>query len=192
MNIFFIIKTLTFETYKYHQDKLKTMYQTLPIKITPTSDQEELLWILSEKCRLLYNFALAERKDAYSNDIKISYIKQQNDLPKTKKQYPEYKWVYSKVLQSVLKRLDANYKSFFSLKKNGDETAKPPKFRGEGYFFTMTYNQSGFEITDSKANNITYNSTDTTNYLYGKSEPVYTEDDEVFISFHISILLGSS
>jgi putative transposase len=91
--------------------------------------------------------------------------------------------VYSKVLQSVLKRLDANYKSFFSLKKNGDETAKPPKFRGKGYFFTMTYNQSGFEITDSKANNITYNSTDTTNYLYGKSEPVYTEDDEVFISF---------
>ncbi|WP_292486507.1 helix-turn-helix domain-containing protein [Methanohalobium sp.] len=58
------------------------MYQTLPIRIIPTSQQEELLWILSEKCRLLYNFALAERKDAYKNNIKISYSKQQNDLPK--------------------------------------------------------------------------------------------------------------
>jgi putative transposase len=132
---------------------------------------------------LLYNFALAERKDAYSNGTKISYIKQQNDLPKTKKQYPEYKWVYSKVLQSVLKRLDANYRSFFSLRRNGDENARPPKYRGVDYFFTMTYNQSGFEITDSKANKITYNSIDTTNYLYGANNPEYTEDDEVFISF---------
>ncbi|WP_292484325.1 helix-turn-helix domain-containing protein [Methanohalobium sp.] len=129
------------------------------------------MWILSEKCRLLYNFALAERKDAYKNNIKISYSKQQNDFPQIKEQYPEYKWVYSKVLQSILKKLDANYKSLFSLRKNGEENAKPPKFRGKDYFFTMTYNQSGFEITDSKGNTITYNSIDTTNYLYGKSEP---------------------
>lgn len=87
------------------------------------------------------------------------------------------------MLQSVLKKLDANYKSLFSLRKNGEENAKPPKFRGKDYFFTMTYNQSGFEITDSKGNNITYKSIDTTNHLYSKSEPEYTEDDEVFISF---------
>ncbi|WP_292485764.1 helix-turn-helix domain-containing protein [Methanohalobium sp.] len=57
------------------------MYQTLPIRIIPTSNQENILWILSEKCRLLYNFALVERRDAYWNNIKVSYSKQQNDLP---------------------------------------------------------------------------------------------------------------
>ncbi|MFP4654851.1 MAG: helix-turn-helix domain-containing protein [Methanohalobium sp.] len=46
------------------------MYQNLSIRITPTSDQEELLWALSEKCRLMYNFALAERRNAYWNNNK--------------------------------------------------------------------------------------------------------------------------
>lgn len=130
----------------------------------------------------MYNFAIAERRNARWNNIKGSYSKQQNDLPKIKKEYPEYKWVCSKVLQSVLKRLDANYKSFFSLRRNSDETARLPKFRGEGYFFTITYNQSGFGMTDYKRNTITYNSIDTTNYLSGANDPEYIDNDEVIIS----------
>ncbi|MDO8057047.1 MAG: helix-turn-helix domain-containing protein [Candidatus Hermodarchaeota archaeon] len=31
------------------------------IRINPTAAQTRVLWALSEKCRLLYNFALAER-----------------------------------------------------------------------------------------------------------------------------------
>jgi len=41
----------------------------------------------------------------------ISYTDQQNALPDLKNRYPEYQWVYSKVLQSVLRTLDADYKS---------------------------------------------------------------------------------
>ena len=46
----------------------------------------------------------------------------------------------------VLRKLDANYKSFFGLRKNGDKKARPPKFRSRKYFFTITYNQSGFKV----------------------------------------------
>ncbi|MFX1351216.1 MAG: helix-turn-helix domain-containing protein [Promethearchaeota archaeon] len=68
------------------------MQLTQQIRISPSSEQEEVLWKLSEKCRLIYNFALAERREAWKNKVKgITYTKQQNDLPTLKEQYPEYK-----------------------------------------------------------------------------------------------------
>ncbi len=83
----------------------------------------------------------------------ITYEKQQNDLPSIKKIYPEYKWVYSKVLQGALRKLDEAYKSFFALWKKGDKDARPPRFKGKAYFTTMCYNQSGFKI---EGNTITF------------------------------------
>jgi putative transposase len=126
------------------------MQLTQKIRIFPTPEQERVLWVLSEKCRLIYNFALAERIDAWKKGININYTKQQNELPRIKEQYPEYKWVYSKVLQMALKTLDADYKSFYSLWKKGDKKARPPKFKGKKHFTTMIYNQSGFKIENGK------------------------------------------
>jgi putative transposase len=123
------------------------MQLTQQIRIEPTKEQESVLSDLSERCRLLYNFGLAERRDAFDKGIKgINYRKQQDDLPELKKRYPEYVWVNSKVLQMTLKILDANYKSFFALNKKGDKNAKPPKFRGSKYFTTMLFNQSGYSV----------------------------------------------
>ena len=137
------------------------MYLTQKIRIFPSQDQEMLLWVLSEKCRLIYNFALHDRIENWKqnrdlsgeNRKYITYLNQQNQLPTLKEQYPEYKWVYSKVLQGVLKKLDANYKSFFALWKRGELNARPPKFKGKKYFHTLTYNQSGFK---HKGNTISF------------------------------------
>jgi len=97
---------------------------------------------------LIYNFALKERMYAWDIDNEyVSYNKQQNDLPKLKQEYPEYKWVYSKVLQHILRILEANYKSYYKLKKK-DPTAKPPRFKGKKHFVTMIYNQSGFKFVN--------------------------------------------
>lgn len=76
----------------------------------------------------------------------INYTDQQNDLPRLKKKYPQYKSVYSKVLQMVLRTLDADLRSFFALRKNGDYNAMPPRFNGKKYFSTVIYNQSGFKV----------------------------------------------
>lgn len=135
------------------------MKLTQKIRIYPSEDQQKVLWILSEKCRLIYNFALQERREHW-NAIKdlpedqrtyISYNDQQNKLPKLKLEYPEYKWVYSKVLQMVLKKLDADYASFYALNKV-DPNARPPNFKGKQYFTTLCYNQSGFKIEENKIN----------------------------------------
>ena len=133
------------------------MFLTYKISIYPTLDQEKVLWDLSEKTRLIYNFALDERKQNYlqnknlpKNKRKyISYFDQQKKLPGLKKKYPEYNWVYSKVLQMTLKGLDANYKSFFGLLKNGDNAARSPKYKGKQYFQTLSYNQSGFKFKNN-------------------------------------------
>lgn len=70
------------------------MQLTQKIRIEPSPSQEIVLNALSEKCRLIYNFALKERIEAYEHDIKgVNYIKQQNDLPKLKQQFPENAWV---------------------------------------------------------------------------------------------------
>ena len=54
---------------------------TQKIRIFPNPEQEEVLKVLSEKCRLIYNFALEERITAWKNDIKgINYFKQNKDL----------------------------------------------------------------------------------------------------------------
>ncbi len=103
------------------------MQLTQQIRIRPNKAQKDVLNDLSEKCRLIYNFALQDRKKAFEEDDKhISYIEQQNQLPKTKEEYPEYKWVYSKVLQYTLRVLDADFKSFYALRKKGDASARPP------------------------------------------------------------------
>ncbi|MCE5337079.1 MAG: transposase [Methanomicrobiaceae archaeon] len=132
------------------------MHIATKIKILVTPDQADVLWHLSEKCRLLYNFALAERNQNYQENKDqpdkqyIGYVQQANALPELKKKYPEYKWVYSKVLQTTLKSLDDNFTSFFALRQNGDEGANPPGFKGKDHFCTLRYNQSGFAITEGR------------------------------------------
>lgn len=133
------------------------MQLTQKIKIEPTEEQKEVLASLSEICRLLYNFSLKERKKNWQKNKNkprekrehITYTDQQNKLSLLKKKYPKYKWVYSKVLQMTLRKLNADYKSFFSLWK-GNEKARLPKYKGKKYFTTLCYNQSGFKITNGK------------------------------------------
>ncbi len=139
---------------------------TRKIRFFPTLQQERILWDLSEKCRLLYNFALAERLQNWESNrarpseerTYINYTKQQNDLPAIKAKHPEYAWVYSKVLQMVLRRLDGDYKSFFARYKRGDYHVNPPRFKGKNYFTTLCYNQSGFRIdTENKSIRFSHN-----------------------------------
>ena len=41
------------------------MELTQKFSIDITEEQEIVAWILSEKCRLLYNFAISHRNDVY-------------------------------------------------------------------------------------------------------------------------------
>src|SRR5659263_757386 len=95
--------------------------------------------------------ATQSRSSAASDVYKRQDLKkQQNDVPTIKEKYPKYKMAYSKVLQMAIRTLDADYSSFFELRKNGDPNAHPPGFKGKDHFTTMMYNQSGFSIREQE------------------------------------------
>lgn len=89
----------------------------------PSEKQKEQIEHHFGCCRLIWNLALAVKKQAYEgNKINISRYDLQKQLVELKK---EYRWFYdvnSQSLQSVLLNLDNAYKSFF--KKGGF-----PKFK---------------------------------------------------------------
>jgi len=83
------------------------------IRIYPTKEQVDVFWELSDKCRIVYDFALNDRQDAYEKEGRsVKYTEQQNKLPDFKKRNPEFKSVYSKTYQGILKKLDGSYNSF--------------------------------------------------------------------------------
>ena len=132
---------------KDNKDNKDKPVMALKFKIEPIIEQEEVSWILSEKVRLIYNFALGHRNKVYNETGEsITYTQQQDDLPEIKKKYPEYEWVHSKVLQMALRQLDGDFSSFKSKRYEGDYTANPPGYKGIDYFTTMTWNQSGFSV----------------------------------------------
>ena len=180
------------------------MQLTQKIRIFPTQEQETVLWSLSEQCRLLYNFALAERIQAWEQNNLYSYYQvfpwgkpewigykeQQNSLPSLKKKFPKYKGIYSKALQMVLRTLDADFRSFFALRKNGDNNAKPPRFKGKKYFTTMVYNQSGFKVENGsiklshKYNEVplTFSVPDTYEFIHVYQISVFYDGGDFYIS----------
>ncbi|OKY78474.1 MAG: IS605 OrfB-like transposable element containing RNAse H-like and Zn finger domain [Candidatus Methanohalarchaeum thermophilum] len=104
--------------------------------------------------------------------------------------------MYLKVLQMILKKLDADYKSFFSLWKKGDNKAKLPGFKGSKYFTNLCYNQSGVKIKKGEIK-FSYNHPDKAELSFDISTKFYLEDknirqieifrDEVKEEYYISI-----
>lgn len=134
--------------------KEKPLYLANKVRIYPTDEQQDVLWACAHRCRLVYNFALGERKKNWEKikDLskkekkkrKIKYGQQSARLKIEKEKHPEHKITHSKVLQNVLRTLRDDFESFFQKRIHGDDTAMPPGFKGKDHFYTMVYTQSGF------------------------------------------------
>lgn len=107
--------------------------------------------------RRQYNYRLHERFDwyeMYKCDInscpltcsiaglkdKPTYYSQQNDLPNSKKLFPEYKNIYSQVLQDCVKRVDKTFDRWLKGDSNGKKSGKP-RFKSVGRYHSFTYSQ---------------------------------------------------
>lgn len=96
-------------------------------------------------CRQLYNHCLEQINE--TDEIPARY-ELQNQLPALKEEWPELGDVHSKVLQMVVKQLYNNLKSLVGQKKNGYKVGKL-RFKGEGWWKTIEYNQSGFRVKET-------------------------------------------
>jgi putative transposase len=99
-----------------------------------------------EQTRWVYNETLAFRKNAWESDKKsISLYETSNKLVKWKIEKPELKIVQSQVLQNAQLRVDLAFKAFWRRCKAGENPGFP-RFKGKGWYHSITYPQSGFRL----------------------------------------------
>lgn len=124
------------------------MLKAFRYRLCPTKVQEVELFNQLRLCRNLYNAALQERTFAYKKaKVTRNYYDQANTLSEIKAELPEYKGVYSQVLQDVLKRIDKAYQAFFRRVKSGEKPGFP-RYRGRDRYDSFTYPQSGFSLSE--------------------------------------------
>jgi len=111
-------------------------------RLYPSEQDKEELEKHLDLCRQVYNHFLEELNEA--EEIPSRY-KLQQQLPELKQEWTELQQVHSKVLQMVLKQLYDNLKSLSEQKKQGYKVGSL-RFKGEGWFKTFEYNQSGFKL----------------------------------------------
>lgn len=93
--------------------------------------------------RILYNNALAERKDVYeSSGVSLRYGDQSASYKENRKSNEYYQRTNFSSCQATLKRLDRAYQAFFRRVKAG-QTPGYPRFRGRGRFDSVEFPSYG-------------------------------------------------
>lgn len=114
------------------------------IKLKINEECKQYLEFSSERCRLIYNFALKDRIDYYEQNKKsISIYELKKKLPEIKIKYPEYNKVYNKCLTAMYFRLDASYNLFFK------KFNKFPKYKRKSEFISQEYPAQYIKIIDT-------------------------------------------
>jgi putative transposase len=117
-------------------------------RLYPTRTQEAKLSGWLESLRLVYNFALAERREAYKTEKRsLCVYEQKRALPDLKKRFSRYTGINSQVLQDTLFRLDRAFRRFFA---GGGH----PRFKGEDRYRSFTYPQATAFRISGKGNKI--------------------------------------
>jgi putative transposase len=121
-----------------------TVRKTYKYKLTPTPAQERALTTVVQRCRLLYNAAIEQRKTWWQRGQgkRATYYQQKAELPDRKAAFPDYAEVHSQVLQDVLLRVERAFQAFFHRVQAGEKPGYP-RFQGRNRFHSFTYPQIG-------------------------------------------------
>jgi putative transposase len=117
----------------------QTVRKTYKYKLKHTPEQERAMAFVLRRCRELYNAALHECKEAWQKcGVSVNEVMQSAQLPAIKEVRPEYRDIYSQVLQDVLTRLDRAFQRFFARVKSGEKPGYP-RFQGANRYNSFTY-----------------------------------------------------
>lgn len=138
----------------------KIIYRAVRFQIFPTDKQEELFLCISENLRIVWNDACEERMRMYQTwkqakqvgeekGVKIPTLFDQINQLTNKRENIEFAFAPRNWQEETLDRLNGSFQSFFTLAKNGDPDARPPRTREEGQFQVIP-GRSGFGIKGSE------------------------------------------
>ncbi len=123
--------------------------RTLEIVLRPNRTQEGRMLDIVGHCCFLYNHLLEYCRGQYEKGEKHP---SEFDLNKYitifKKEHPELKSVYTRVLYNISTRLSRTFDGFFRRIKDKKEKAGYPRFRSFQRYDSFTYTQSGFLLTN--------------------------------------------
>ena len=112
-------------------------------RIYPNKTQARTLSSWLETSRHIYNAALAQRKDAWEKESRsVSRVEQQVWLKDAKTTNGFFKELHSQPAQEVLFRLERAFSAFFRRAASGGKPGYP-RFKGRGYYKSITFTQSG-------------------------------------------------
>ena len=116
------------------------MKKTYEYRAYPTTKQRKTFALWLALLRMLYNQALAWRKDVYeSTGESVNWTTQGNALPDLKQESKAFADLHADVLQDCLRRLNKAYQAFFRRVKAGEDPGFP-RFKGKGRYRSMTFN----------------------------------------------------
>lgn len=124
------------------------MKKTYSIRLFPTKEQIDELNELSSIRNDIWNKLLEIEENEYKTNKKIlNKFALNNLLPELKNEYPNWKKLNSKAIQTISTELFGSYRSFFNLIKK-DKNARPPRKIEDNNFHTIVWNQSGWIIKE--------------------------------------------
>ena len=109
---------------------------------------DETAWSHIQTCREVYNHALTQEYHPEPDHDKPSYTAMQNKLPDWKREWSDWKQVYSKCLQMAVRRIKGSETVLESLQERGFNTGCL-KWKAPREYRSITYNQSGFDVDDN-------------------------------------------
>ncbi len=128
------------------------MRKAYKYRLYPKKKQVQALETQLETHRLLYNRALAERKDTYEQEQRcVSYPQQSARLKEDRVTNPYLQQTNFSSCQATLRRLDKAFDRFFERVKKG-ETPGYPRFKGKNRYdsFTFPAYGDGCKIKDGR------------------------------------------
>jgi putative transposase len=126
--------------------EVKHLIRSYKYRFYPSKNQKLCLEETLLLCRQLYNAAVEQRRYSWKAGYGINYRTQQNQLPELKRSMPEFRTVYSQVLQDALRRVDRTFASFFDRveRRHRGERIKVgyPRFKPASRYNSITYPQA--------------------------------------------------
>ena len=119
------------------------MRLTYKYRLFPSSTQRTALLRTLDACRWVYNRTLEMRKTVWEErQTGVSRYDTIKMLPGWKTEQPWLNAAFSQSLQEVCTRVDLAFQAFFRRVKAG-ETPGYPRFKGKGWYDSVTYPQYG-------------------------------------------------
>jgi putative transposase len=109
-------------------------------RIYPKKQEQENLEFSMEMCRITYNFLLEKLNQGVKGRTDLAH-----SILELKERDERFKRVYSKAIQPQCDKICFNLRALKQLKQNGKKVGRL-RFKGEGWFNSFAYNQSGFKI----------------------------------------------